>query len=288
MKIAGKKVWYLEYILIIVGTGLMATAITSCFDAAGMVTGGFSGIAILIKAWTKGLYGNGIPLWITNLVLNVPLFLLAAKIKGFKFVKKALLGDLSLTIWLAILPAWKLSGDFLLVALYGGLLQGIGIGLVFLGGGTTGGTDLLAAIIQKYLNHYSIAQIMQFIDGAIVLVGMYVFGVQKALYAIIAVFLVTKVSDSMIEGLKFSKQAYIITSKPQEISSEIMEKLDRGVTGIHGKGMYSDQDKLLLYCVVGRKEIVALKELVDSIDPDAFVIVSDVREVLGEGFIERK
>ena len=99
MKIAGKKVWYLEYILIIVGTGLMATAITSCFDAAGMVTGGFSGIAILAKAWTKGLYGDGIPLWVTNLVLNVPLFLLAAKIKGFKFVKKALLGDLSLTIW---------------------------------------------------------------------------------------------------------------------------------------------------------------------------------------------
>ena len=136
--------------------------------------------------------------------------------------------------------------------------------------------------------YFCALEIMQFIDGAIVLVGMYVFGVQKALYAIIAVFLVTKVSDSMIEGLKFSKQAYIITSKPQEISSEIMEKLDRGVTGIHGKGMYSDQDKLLLYCVVGRKEIVALKELVDSIDPDAFVIVSDVREVLGEGFIERK
>ena len=167
MKIAGKKPWYLEYLLIIVGTGLMGTAITSCFDAAGMVTGGFSGIAILVKAWTKGLYGNGIPLWITNLILNVPLFLLATKIKGFAFVRKALLGDISLTIWLAILPAWKLSEDFLLVALYGGLLQGIGIGFVFLGGGTTGGTDMLAAIIQKYLRHYSIAQIMQFIDGAI-------------------------------------------------------------------------------------------------------------------------
>ena len=125
MKIAGKKPWYLEYLLIIVGTGLMGTAITSCFDAAVMVTGGFSGIAILVKAWTKGLYGNGIPLWITNLILNVPLFLLATKIKGFAFVRKALLGDISLTIWLAILPAWKLSEDFLLVALYGGLLQGI-------------------------------------------------------------------------------------------------------------------------------------------------------------------
>ena len=284
----GKRSQLLEYLMIIAGTGLMALAVNSVFDASGMVTGGFSGIAIIIKAGSQGIIDGGIPLWVTNLVLNIPVFLLAAKIKGVAFVKKALLGDLSLTVWLAVLPAWKLSVDFLLVALYGGLLQGVGIGLVFLGGGTTGGTDLLAAIIQNFMRHYSIAQIMQFIDGAIVLVGMYVFGVQKALYAIIAVFLVTKVSDSMIEGLKFSKQAYIITSKPQEISSEIMEKLDRGVTGIHGKGMYSDQDKLLLYCVVGRKEIVALKELVDSIDPDAFVIVSDVREVLGEGFIERK
>lgn len=88
MKLTRKKPWYLEYLLIIVGTGLMATAITSCFDAAGMVTGGFSGIAILVKAGTKGLYGNGIPLWITNITLNIPLFIIATKIKGFKFVKK--------------------------------------------------------------------------------------------------------------------------------------------------------------------------------------------------------
>ena len=247
MKIASKKPWYLEYILLIVGTGLMATAITSCFDAAGMVTGGFSGISILVKAWTKGLYGNGIPLWMTNLALNIPLFLLATKIRGFAFVRKALMGDISLTIWLAILPARKLSGDFLLVALYGGLLQGIGIGFVFLGGGTTGGTDLLAAIIQKYLRHYSIAQIMQFIDGSIVLVGMYVFGIRKGLYAIIAVYLVTKVSDGLIEGLKFSKAVHIITDKPEAIARMIMHDLDRGVTGISAKGMYSGQEKLMLY-----------------------------------------
>ena len=288
MKIAGKKVWYLEYILIIVGTGLMATAITSCFDAAGMVTGGFSGIAILVKAWTKGVYGDGIPLWITNLALNVPLFLLAAKIKGFEFVKKALLGDLSLTIWLAILPAWKLSGDFLLVALYGGLLQGIGIGFVFLGGGTTGGTDLLAAIIQKYLNHYSIAQIMQFIDGAVVVVGMYVFGVERALYAIIAVFLVTKVSDGIIEGLKFSKSVYIITDKPDEVAKD-----GHGRSGSWNyrdfmqRECIPDTDKLMLFCVVGKKELVHLKEKIDEIDENAFVIVGDAREVHGEGFIEK-
>ena len=277
----------MEYLLIIVGTALMATAITSCFDAAGLVTGGFSGISILVKAGTKSLYGNGIPLWVTNLVLNIPVFLLAAKIKGIAFVKKALLGDLSLTVWLAVLPAWKLSGDFLLVALYGGLLQGVGIGLVFLGGGTTGGTDLLAAIIQNFMRHYSIAQIMQFVDGAVVLVGMYVFGVERALYAIIAVYLVTKVSDGIIEGLKFSKSVYIITEKPDEVSRMVMEDLDRGITGISARGMYSGQDKLMLFCVVGKKELVHLKEMIDEIDPNAFVIVGDAREVHGEGFLEK-
>ena len=287
MKNTRKKPWYLEYLLIIIGTGLMGTAITSCFDAAGMVTGGFSGIAILAKSWTNGLYGDGIPLWFTNLALNVPLFLLATKIKGFKFVKKALLGDLSLTVWLAILPSWKLSADLLLVALYGGLLQGIGIGFVFLGGGTTGGTDLLAAIIQKYLRHYSIAQIMQFVDGAVVIVGMYVFGVERALYAIIAVFLVTKVSDGIIEGLKFSKSVYIITDKPDEVARMVIEDMDRGITGIPAKGMYSGEDKLMLFCVVGKKELVQLKEKIDEIDEKAFVIVGDAREVHGEGFIEK-
>ena len=285
MKNTRKKPWYLEYLLIIIGTGLMGTAITSCFDAAGMVTGGFSGIAILVKSWTNGLYGDGIPLWFTNLALNIPLFLLATKIKGFKFVKKALLGDLSLTVWLAILPSWKLSADLLLVALYGGLLQGIGIGFVFLGGGTTGGTDLLAAIIQKYLRHYSIAQIMQFVDGAVVIVGMYVFGVERALYAIIAVFLVTKVSDGIIEGLKFSKSVYIITDKPDEVARMVIEDMDRGITGIPAKGMYSGEDKLMLFCVVGKKELVQLKEKIDEIDEKAFFIVGYAREVHGEGFI---
>ena len=287
MKITGKKPWYLEYMLIIIGTALMATAITSCFDAAGMVTGGFSGIAIIVKAGTKGLYGNGVPLWVTNLVLNVPVFFLAAKIKGFSFVKKALMGDISLTVWLAVLPAWKLSEDIFLAALYGGILQGVGIGPVFLGGGTTGGTDLLAAIIQKYMKHYSIAQVMQFVDGAVVVAGMYVFGVERALYAIIAVYLVTKVSDGIIAGLKFSKAVYIITDKPDEVSRMVMEDIDRGITGIRAKGMYSGNDKLMLFCVVGKKELVHLKEMIDEIDPKAFVIVGDAREVHGEGFIEK-
>ena len=210
----GKKSQLLEYLMIIAGTGLMALAINSVFDASGMVTGGFSGIAIIIKAGSQGIIDGGIPLWVTNMGLNIPLFLIGWKINGFSFVKKALTGEIALSTWLAIEPVWNLAGnDLLLAALYGGVIQGVGIGLVFLGGGTTGGTDMMAAIIRKYLQHYSIAQIMQVIDAGVVLVGMYVFGIHKALYAIIAVYLVTKVSDGLIEGLKFSKAAYIITGK---------------------------------------------------------------------------
>ena len=284
----GRKPLWLEYLMIIVGTGLMSLAINSVFDASGMVTGGFSGIAIIIKAWTKGLVNGGIPLWVTNCVLNIPLFFIAWRVKGFSFIKKAILGEISLSVWLAIKPVFHLAGDdLLLAALYGGVIQGVGIGLVFLGGGTTGGTDMMAAIIQKFLQHYSISQIMQIIDGAVVVVGMYVFGIHKALYAIIAVYLVTKVSDGLIEGLKFSKAVYIITEKPEEIAGMIMEDLDRGATGINVKGMYSGQDKLMLFVVVNKKEIVMLKEKVDEIDPQAFVIVTDAREVHGEGFIEK-
>lgn len=284
-----KRPWYVDDLLIILGTALMAIAINSVFDTAGMVTGGFSGIAIIVKEWTEGVVEGGIPLWVTNLCLNIPMFLIGMKAGGFGFVKKALIGESFLSLWLAILPVFDLAGnDLLLTAVYGGVFLGAGIGLVFLGRGTTGGTDMMAALIQKKLKHYTIAQIMQIIDALIVLVGMYVFGVYKALYAIIAIFLVTKVSDGIIEGLKFSKQAYIITEKPEEISRMIMDELDRGVTGIMGRGMYSGQDKLLLYCVVSTKEIVALKERVDAIDPSAFVIVSDAREVHGEGFIEKK
>ena len=124
---------------------------------------------------------------------------------------------------------WNIAGDdLLLAAVYGGVIQGIGIGMVFLGQGTTGGTDMMAALIQKYLRHYSIAQIMQFIDGLVVIVGMYVFGIQRALYAIIAVYLVTKVSDSLIEGLKFSKQTFIITEKPDEVAKSLWKTWTAG------------------------------------------------------------
>ena len=150
MSLVEKKNWYLDYLLIIVGTGLMALAINSVFDATGLVTGGFSGIAILVKHWTGGIIDGGVPLWLTNITLNIPLFFLGWRIKGFSFVKKALAGEISLSTWLAIQPVWNIAGDdLLLAAVYGGVILGIGIGMVFLGQGTTGGTEVYKSLFHR-------------------------------------------------------------------------------------------------------------------------------------------
>lgn len=276
-----------EYLMIAIGTALIAFSVASIYDPSGFVTGGFSGLAIIVKRLTEGFIPGGIPLAVTNLILNIPVFLIAIRLKGWSYIVKTLFGTVMLSFWLGVLPVIPIAeGDFLLTALYGGIVMGAGIGLVFLSQATTGGTDLIAAIIQHFWRHYSIADIMQVIDAFIVLAGAYLFGIQMVLYAVISIYLVSKVSDGIIEGLKFSKAAFIITCKPDEVSKILMDDLSRGVTGLSAKGMYSGQKKNMLFCVVSRKEIVRLKELTLSLDPDAFVIVTDVREVLGEGFIE--
>lgn len=273
--------------MIAIGTALIAFSVASIYDPSGFVTGGFSGLAIIVKQLTEELIPGGVPLAVTNLLLNIPVFLIAIRLKGWRYIVKTLFGTVMLSFWLGVLPVVPIAeGDFLLTALYGGIIMGVGIGLVFLSQATTGGTDLIAAIIQHFWRHYSIADIMQVIDAFIVLAGAYLFGIQMVLYAVISIYLVSKVSDGIIEGLKFSKAAFIITSKPDEVSQILMDDLSRGVTGLSAKGMYSGEKKNMLFCVVSRKEIVRLKELTLSLDPDAFVIVTDVREVLGEGFIE--
>ena len=276
-----------NYLLIIIGTALMAFAIASVLEPASLVTGGFSGIAIIVKQYTGHLIPGGVPLSVTNLVLNIPVFLIAIRLKGLRYLIHTLFATVMLSFWLSVLPVVPLAGDDLLLAsLYGGILMGAGIGLVFVTGATTGGTDLIAALVQHFLRHYSISNILWVIDTAVVLVGVYLYGIQITLYAIIAIYLTSKISDGIIDGLKFSKAAFIITEKPEALAALVMEELGRGVTGISATGMYSGDSKNMLLCVVSKKEIVRLKELAKSCDPNAFVIVTDVREVLGEGFIE--
>lgn len=279
----------LEYFIIIVGTGILAFGIACFYDPIGLVTGGFTGLAIVVKSVTEGLIEGGIPLWFTNLALNVPMFILAYFLKGTKFIGKSFFGAMMLSVWLAVIPQINLAGeDYLLSAVFGGVFSGIGMGLVFRTGTTTGGTDLVAALFQLKIRHVSIVQILQIIDGFVILLGMFVFGIQPTMYAIIAIVATTKVSDLLLEGFNYSKAVYIITNEYERVAQRIMKELERGVTGLHAKGMYTGEEKCVLYCVVSQKEIVSVKDIVNEVDPNAFVIVSEAREVLGEGFQEYK
>ena len=280
MGVRGKSP-FRDYILILIGASIMGFAIKNIYDPIGLVTGGASGVAIILKKQF------GVPLWLTNTAINIPLFVAAAKLKGWSFIKRTLLATVTLSVSLYVIPEMPfLMDDLFLTALFGGLITGAGAGIVFACQATTGGTDMLAAIIRRWLPHYTLAQILQVLDAVIVLIGAGIFGVTYALYALIAIYAVSKVSDGIIEGMKYSKVAYIISDKSTEIAAAILKELERGVTALDAKGMYSGNRKDVLFCVVSRKEIAQLKELVVGHDAQAFVIVSDAREVLGEGFIE--
>lgn len=277
-----------EYLLIVAGTAIMTVSLQFFLDPDGMVPGGFTGIAIIVKEVTSGLIPGGIPLWVTNLLLNVPMIPIVLKIKGWDFAKRTVAGSLLLSFWLAVIPYVKLfeQPDLFLTSVFGGVSMGIGIGLVFLGKGTTGGTDMCGAILQHFFPHISLPKLMQLLDIIITAVGIFVFGVHIALYSIVVVYLTAKVSDRIMEGSTSAKMLYIISDQSKTIADEILNKLGRGVTGLCGYGMYTNQDKTILICVISPREIARIKDLVLEIDNKAFVIVNDSREVLGEGFVE--
>ena len=277
-----------QYLLIIVGTAIMAVSLQLFLDPEGLVPGGFTGIAIIVKELTRGLVPEGIPLWVTNLLLNVPMIPIVLKIKGWDFAKRTVAGSFLLSFWLAVIPYVQLmeEPDLFLTAVFGGVTMGIGIGLVFLGKGTTGGTDMCGAILQHFFPHISLPQLMQLLDVIITVIGIFVFGVRVALYSIVVVYLTAKVSDRMMEGSTSSKMLYIISDQAKTIADRIMDELGRGVTGLHGCGMYTNQDKTILICVISPREIARIKDIVLEVDNKAFVIVNDSREVLGEGFVE--
>ena len=276
-----------KYVVIILGSILMALSVNLIYEPLGLVTGGVSGIAIIVKYLTIGIVPGGFPVWAFTVLCNVPLFLLAAKVNGIKSLIANFFGTVSFILTLMMIPVYDLKlHDMLLSSIMGGIIGGVGIGLVFSSQASTGGTDLLASIIHTTKRHISIPQILGFVDGVIILSGAFVFGLGNALYAIIAVIITSKISDGILEGLKFAKMAYVISDHYDEIANAVMNQIGRGVTGVSATGMYSNTDKKMLFCVVSRKEIVKIIEISKKIDPNSFVIVSDVREVMGEGFIE--
>ena len=289
MELLLRKLKSRDFIYLVIGTFLVAFTIKCVYDPMGLVTGGVSGLAIVVKYLTSLVIKGGIPLWVTDLICNIPLFIAAFFVLGKKKLGKTLFAALSLNMFIALLPSIEIfSEDILLSGVFGGVVTGAGMGLVLATMSTTGGTDLLSMLIHEKKKHISVPSILFIVDACVVILGAFVFGINKALYAIISIYITSKVSDGLLEGLKFAKVAYIISDNYIEIAQEIFNVLDRGVTGINVTGMYSNSDKKMLFCVVSKKEMVKVIDIVNQKDEKAFVIVSDVREVMGEGLIEYK
>lgn len=275
----------MDVIFMIIGTMFIAVAITVFFSPSQVVVGGFSGIAIIIKNLTNGIYEGGIPLSVTNLVLNIPLFVVAYFVLGKSYLGKTVFATVFLSVALemsSFLPIF--TGDLALIAIYGGIIDGIGLGFVLRAMASTGGVDLLATIIHKKIRYISISSIMFAINAVIISFGLFVFGAEKAMYAIISIFISSKCITAVLEGLSFSKMAFIISEESEKIASEIMKQHNRGVTALNGRGMYTGKSKDVLLCVFTQKDIIGIKEIVRNADPNAFIILTDIKEVMGEGF----
>ncbi len=278
-----------DFFIVMVGTFLTAISVVVFFDANELVLGGVSGLSIVIKELGKMFFGIELPLSIISFSVNLPLLIAAYIIMGKGFLGKTVFSTILFSIFLEMikfLPVYK--GELMLSAIYGGAILGVGAGLIFKGRATSGGSDLLAAMIYKYNSHIPISKILFIIDAIVIGIGLFVFGIEKSMYSVISVFICTKVAGGIIDGIGFAKAVFIISDKSDEIAKDLMENQKRGVTALKGKGMYTGKEKDVLLCVFSQKEISEVKERVIEIDSNAFMMVTDIKEVLGEGFVSYK
>ncbi|PTM58709.1 YitT family protein [Desmospora activa] len=241
--------------------------------------GGFTGISLLL------FYLFEFPPAIVILVLNIPLFFVGYKVFGKRTMAYTVFGTVAVSATLSLTQNWgePIPGDPLLAALYTGVMVGVGLGMIFRVGGTTGGVDIIARLGHKYLE-WSIGRTMFLFDLMVIGVSAFYIGREKAMYTVVAVFVGARVIDFIVEGLDTKKAVTIISNSAVAISEKVNEEMDRGTTLLKGRGGYTGTDKEVLYIVLSRTELPRLKQLVNKVDPYAFVVVHDVRDVFGEGF----
>ncbi len=243
--------------------------------------GGFTGIGQIVNHLVPAV-GVGL----VNLLLNVPLFLVSLRSMGLGFGLRSLLSSVALSLMLDYLPVPAMTDDVLLSAVFGGVLCGAGFGLVLRGHATTGGSDMLAALVHRHVPALKVSVCLFAVDATVVVASGFVFDASAAMYALISVFVMNVVMDQVLEGPGLARSHIIITNHGDEMAERILKELDRGVTAIEARGMYSGEGRTMLLCVVSRLEAVRLRSIVYSVDPRAFVIVQNVHEALGEGFKE--
>ena len=274
-----KKYAY-ELFLLIIGCFIMACGTSLFLLPNQLSSGGFAGFA------TIAYYLLKIPLGTTMFALNIPLFILGYIRIGKKFLIKTLLGTSILAIFIDILDKLpSLTQDRFLGCIYGGIAMGIGTAIVLKSNSSTGGTDLLSYIIRSYKQNYRTSSLIVGVDSLIIALNVIFFkNIEIGLYSAITIYLMGKMIDIIFEGVNFTKMMFIISDRYEKIAEEIGNKIDRGSTGIYAKGMYTNEEKMMLLCVGSRNEIAKIKQIAVSIDKKAFIIISNARETWGKGF----
>ncbi|MGE6630206.1 YitT family protein [Bacillus sp. NPDC077027] len=266
-----------NYLFILLGSAIVAIGFNTLLLPNQIAAGGVSGISTIMESFG---YEAAFVQW----ALNIPLFIAGFYLLGGTFGVKTLVGSTFLPFMVFVTRHIEpVTHEALLAAIFGGVVIGIGIGLVFLGNGSTGGTALAAKMINKYTG-LTLGTCLAIMDGLIVLTAMTIFGIEEGLYAVLGVFISSKTIDVVQAGFSHSKMAMIITGHEDEVRQAVFDQIDRGVTKISAVGGYTDHERPILMCVVGQTQFTKLKQVVKAIDESAFVIVMDAKEVLGEGF----
>lgn len=288
------KEWFIAYGLIVLGSFILAAGFVFFINPYNFVPGGVYGIGIVVNHLTEGVipfWPDGFPIGLFGLLLNIPLTIAGIKILGPRFGVKTVLGFVLTSLFMDSLTYFVGSGDILnleneklLACVFGGVIVGFGLGLIFKSRATSGGSDIIAMIIAKYTK-MPLGQLMIYVDSAIVLIGLVVFKDWKVpLYSWLIIYITGKVIDVTMTGVNYEKMVFIISDKYELIRDKIIDDIKRGGTYIDAKGMYQGVDRKIVFTVVSRRELSIIKAYVSEIDPGAFITVAEANEILGSGF----
>lgn len=274
------KQYLKDLVMIIIGSLIMAIGTSFFLLPNQLSSGGFSGITTIIY------YLFGLPMGTVMIILNIPLFIIALIKLGKDFFIKAIIGTGMLSIFLNWFEgANAITDDRLLACIYGGIVTGIGTAIILRANASTGGSDLLGNIIVKFKPTARTGNMIILIDTIVVTLNVIFFKeIEVGLYSAIAIYLVGQMIDIIFEGTNFTKMIFIVSDKYQEIAKEVGDNIGRGSTGIYAKGMYYDEDRMLLWCVASRNQVAKVRQIATKIDDKAFIVISNAREVYGKGF----
>lgn len=285
--------WFKDYSLIVIGSFILAVGFVFFISPHRIVPGGVYGIAIVVHYMTVEMFSfwpEGIPIGLFGLVLNIPLTIIGIKVLGTRFGIKTVIGFVLSSVFMDFITYMRVDGDaplvpdILLSCVFGGVLVGFGLGLIFKSRATSGGSDIIAMMIAKH-TRMQLGQLMIYVDSTIVLLGLVAFqDWQIPLYSWVVIYITGRAIDLVLEGANYNKALMIISERHEDIRKKILVDLERGGTYLKGTGMFTGEDKHIIYTIVSRREVAILEEYISTIDPDAFITVMDTHEILGEGF----